>query len=409
MLAQALKASEGISDVLEVLNLSHNNVREPGFRHLAGIVKSQRALRTLRLDGNECGEACADIAIAIRDSRSLQHVTLCRCDLGPGLGLYVADALASQSTLTRLELQDNLLRDDGASVIVAALKTNSVLKHLDLGNNKIGDVGGNNIASMLQTNRHLQYLSIRQNYIKLGGDRIAEALRVNGTLLDLEFSYNDFSFKAYLAVGNYLQKNVKHWKKQATPRLLTQIDSLKVDEATLHGTQEEIVQEIKRREVTQENLSQKKEHIKHQVEQFDHNLKELEERCQEMSLRRSKGDEHMAVRGEELQREKQRLENIRRKVETKIKSEEEKVNRMRRDFTKVEKELEGANERTSPTSFFPHKHTHVLSPLCPHLENKPHTPILPHRQRKGSGTLPARPARGNDCPRQGRRRSEETG
>ena len=275
--------------------------------------------------------------------RSLQHLTLSRCDIGPEQGACLADALCSQSSLTRVELNDNLLRDEGIITLVAALHANTTLKHLDIGNNKICDAGGAAIATMLQNNRQLQNLCVRQNYLKLSGDSIAEALRLNTTLLELDFTYNDFSFKSFSRIGTSLQNNVAKWRKQAAPRLLSQIDSLKVDEATLHGTQEDIVQEIKRREVMQENLTQRKEHIKQQVATFAQNVKDLEERVANTAMQRAKGDEALAVRGEDLQRQKQRLENIRRKIETKIKTEEEKAARIKKELARIERDVEVAN------------------------------------------------------------------
>eukprot|EP01059_Diplonema_ambulator_P003482 TRINITY_DN13174_c0_g1_i1.p1 TRINITY_DN13174_c0_g1~~TRINITY_DN13174_c0_g1_i1.p1 ORF type:complete len:761 (+),score=270.83 TRINITY_DN13174_c0_g1_i1:46-2283(+) len=362
VLAQAFKVPSSAAERIEVLDLSFNNIKAQGLKWLASVFRFVPVLRVLRLDGNDCGEAADELAQALRDNKSLHHLTMCKCEMPPEAGERFAEALAGQTTLMRLELQDNLIGNSGMVALAQALHNNSTLRHLDVGNNKIGDPGGKAIAEMLVSNNTLQHLNIRQNNIKLSGNSIAEALRSNTSILELDFSYNDFSFKSYSAVAVHLQKNIKAWKKQAAPRLMSQIDVLKVDEATLHGTQEEIVQEIKRREITQENLSQKKEHVKQLVSGYLGNVKKLEEEFNAISMRRAKEEEALAARSDELQREKQKQENIRRKIENKMKSEEEKINRIKKDQLKIEQETRSYQEKND-IEFAPQKKELELAKL----------------------------------------------
>eukprot|EP01064_Diplonema_japonicum_P015340 TRINITY_DN23056_c0_g1_i1.p1 TRINITY_DN23056_c0_g1~~TRINITY_DN23056_c0_g1_i1.p1 ORF type:complete len:754 (+),score=213.76 TRINITY_DN23056_c0_g1_i1:49-2310(+) len=345
VLAAALKMPSNAAEKIELLNLSFNNIKVQGLRWLANVFKTVPVLRVLKLDGNECGEAAEELAQTIKDNRSLTHLSMCKCEISPEAGVRIGDMLAVQATLVKLEMQDNLLGNEGAIAIAQALHANTTLRFLDIGNNKVSDAGGKALAEMIASNNTLQHLNIKQNNIKLSGNAIAEALRTNTSILELDFSYNDFSFKSYSAVATYLQKNIKAWKRQAAPRLMSQIDVLKVDEATLHGTQEEIVQEIKRREITQENLSQKKEHVKQLVAGYLGNVKKLEEEYNTISMRRAREEEAMAARSDELQREKQKQENVRRKIENKLKSEDEKINRMKKDQLKIEQEIKSYQEK----------------------------------------------------------------
>ncbi|KAG0293597.1 hypothetical protein BGZ98_002110, partial [Dissophora globulifera] len=59
---------------------------------------------------------------------------------GMELGL-LAEALKTNSTLTKLDLWDNSIRDNGAQALSEALKINSTLTTLNLRNNSIGDNG----------------------------------------------------------------------------------------------------------------------------------------------------------------------------------------------------------------------------------------------------------------------------
>ena len=344
ILAQSLKSPNIAAEQIHTLNLSYNNLKAQGFRWLSTIFRSARALVELRMDGNDCGEALGDFVSAIKDNRSLRHLTLSKCELTESHGISIGEILQSQSSIRKIELQENTIGDQGAVAIAKALEINRTLQHLDLGSNKVKDAGGSALGAMLLQNSTLQHLNLRQNNLKMSGDSIADALKTNHTLLELDFSYNDFSFRSYSAVGVHLQKNLKFWRRQAVPRLLSQIDILKVDEATLHGTQEEIVQEIKRREITEDNLSQKKEHTKQVIAVFYRNVKKLEEEYIIAAQHRAREEEAMSARSDELQREKQKQENVRRKIENKIKSEEEKMNRMKRDQTRIENEIKAFNE-----------------------------------------------------------------
>ncbi|CAE7245105.1 NLRC3, partial [Symbiodinium natans] len=105
----------------------------------------------------------------------------------------LADILAENLLLVKIDLRECGVDVAGAQALGAALKLNKTLKELDLRwNADIGDEGCKALAEGLAENRSLER-------IDLGGCRIATAgaqalgtaLKANGTLKDLYLGYND--------------------------------------------------------------------------------------------------------------------------------------------------------------------------------------------------------------------------
>ncbi|KJE92684.1 hypothetical protein CAOG_009694 [Capsaspora owczarzaki ATCC 30864] len=97
----------------------------------------------------------------------------------------------SNTTLTRLVLENMLAGDAGATAIAEALKVNKSLRKLCLTLNQIGDAGAQAIAKALQVNTTLTNLLLWRNQIgDAGAQAIAEALKVNTTLKELHLDYN---------------------------------------------------------------------------------------------------------------------------------------------------------------------------------------------------------------------------
>ena len=66
--------------------------------------------------------------------------------------------LATQASLTSLNLERNNIDDAGARELADALKVNSSLTSLNLGRNEIGDAGARELADALKVNSSLKDL-----------------------------------------------------------------------------------------------------------------------------------------------------------------------------------------------------------------------------------------------------------
>ena len=65
--------------------------------------------------------------------------------------------------MTALNLERNLLKDEGVTAICEALKTNTALVHLNIRGNGITPAGARSLTSMLEVNSALTVLDLRYN------------------------------------------------------------------------------------------------------------------------------------------------------------------------------------------------------------------------------------------------------
>ena len=113
---------------------------------LAECLKTNKGLRVLNLNCNLVGEVGT---IALSKVLSNTGVNCCR--------------------LTKLGLQYNQVKDNGAGAISEMLQTNTTLQELGLSNNKITTKGAITIAEGLANNTTLTRLEVARNFIALRG------------------------------------------------------------------------------------------------------------------------------------------------------------------------------------------------------------------------------------------------
>ena len=125
---------------------------------------------------------------AIKANGSLTSLDLHANHIGDEGCKAVAEALVVNVSLTELVLCGNNIGDAGAFAIAKALEINGSLTILELGSNKICDEGAKAIGAALAVNGSLTTLMLYRNTIGNAVLTIADALRVNGSLLSLSLS-----------------------------------------------------------------------------------------------------------------------------------------------------------------------------------------------------------------------------
>jgi Ran GTPase-activating protein (RanGAP) involved in mRNA processing and transport len=121
-----------------------------------------------------------------------QFLYLDKCGIGPDGGAFLADALATNSTLQDLILDQNALGDAGATALARAIAHNQMLWLLDLRGNQVGNAGAAALADALQTNGSLGELLLANNEVgDDGASSFARALRHNRTLRTLDLRENN--------------------------------------------------------------------------------------------------------------------------------------------------------------------------------------------------------------------------
>ena len=92
-------------------------------------------------------------------------------------------AKAVNSTLTELDLHDNVIVDSGAAALAKAVEINSTLTHLKLSFNGIGHSGAAALAKAVEINSTLTHLDLSENRIgDSGAAALAKAVEINPTL-----------------------------------------------------------------------------------------------------------------------------------------------------------------------------------------------------------------------------------
>uniref|UniRef100_A0A3P8YL44 Leucine rich repeat containing 45 n=1 Tax=Esox lucius TaxID=8010 RepID=A0A3P8YL44_ESOLU len=135
MLSDCMLTEEGMLCVVV-----GNNLRSTGAEALGKLLGRNKTLRRLVLEWNALG--MWDEAFSV-----------------------FCEGLASNASLTQLDLRNNQINHQGASDLCLALKRNSTLQELDVRWNNIGLLGGRSFLEALQQNRTLTHLQMAGNNI----------------------------------------------------------------------------------------------------------------------------------------------------------------------------------------------------------------------------------------------------
>jgi len=157
-------------------------------------LKSERCtLKTLHLYENRLTEEhAAELAMALRENRSIETVILNECEIDCAAAMALATGLEGNETLKTMNLWDNNIEDEGGKALAEALlKNGSALETLNLWGNKIGDEGAKAFADMLRENNSLRDLIFVYNRIgDDGGDELVDALELNEGIRNLDLFGN---------------------------------------------------------------------------------------------------------------------------------------------------------------------------------------------------------------------------
>jgi len=138
------------------LDLRFNEIGPEGTGALCRGLEANPTVLRLYLEGNKLGDAGAThVANLLKaDDCPLVHLFLGANQIGPEGAAQLADALPTNKTLTKLYLEGNSIREEGADAFVKALtccQTQTALKYLFCDNNDIGKEGSQRLAKALNS------------------------------------------------------------------------------------------------------------------------------------------------------------------------------------------------------------------------------------------------------------------
>jgi Ran GTPase-activating protein (RanGAP) involved in mRNA processing and transport len=184
---------------------------------LRDLVRCNKTITTLDLSGNNFGRivgAVECIADGLGSNSTLLKINLSSCDLGDGGVSTLAQKLGFQNTtLQKLALGWNSITSTGVGMLFETMEQSSHhIMDLDLQRNLIGNEGASLLARSLENNAlpNLTRLSLFQ--CGIGDDgfiALVAALERNISLLQLDLRQSPgsgFSKRAYLALAKSLPK-----------------------------------------------------------------------------------------------------------------------------------------------------------------------------------------------------------
>ncbi|CAF4464799.1 unnamed protein product [Didymodactylos carnosus] len=126
----------------------------------------------------------------------------------------LSQSIKDNQTVTTLDLYHNSTKqfsqisDNQAIALANALKVNQTLIHLGLARQQISDKGAQALGDALKLNQTLITLQLSFNQISdKGAERVADVLKVNRTLLTLSLCYNNIADKGAEQLADALKVN----------------------------------------------------------------------------------------------------------------------------------------------------------------------------------------------------------
>ena len=189
--------------------LDVGSINDSDVASLSQALAANSSLSKLRLYGFWIGNSgVASLSQALVQNPSLIHLDLSWNCVGGSGAESLSNALLENSSLTHLELKWNDIGNSGAESLSKALTKNSSLTHLDLRRNRIGDDGAVSLFQALAVNSSLISLDLMGNSV---GDSstasIFQALETNSTLNYLDLRANKFYSSGRAVLSSVCENN----------------------------------------------------------------------------------------------------------------------------------------------------------------------------------------------------------
>ncbi|XP_034414428.1 leucine-rich repeat-containing protein 45 [Cyclopterus lumpus] len=310
---------------VKVLDLKGNNLRSTGAEVLGKLLSRNKTLRRLVLEWN---------ALGVWDE---------------AFSLF-CEGLASNGTLTQLDLRNNQINHHGAAELALALKRNTAVQALDLRWNNIGLLGGRTLLEALQKNNSIMQLEMAGNNIP--SDTLKALEQTTGHNSDRQSTLRDSRSRTQV-----LSKEIQTLKEEKGRQFLSLMETIDRQREEMGRSTGSTSSQIGQ---LQEALNERKSAVnsltaKLQMteaalalsEQKNHNMGELltrvkaekEEQRERQSRERRKEQEDGALREGKLLREIQNLTETNAQLMNKVEEMERRCKSQQQQIFELKQEL----------------------------------------------------------------------
>ncbi|XP_068755977.1 NLR family CARD domain-containing protein 3-like, partial [Montipora capricornis] len=165
------------------------------------------ALNCIKECEKEQGTFGKELARSLGSLLEIQRIS-CQQQRGGSCAAILAHAMATNSTVTHLNLFSYGMRDSGAAALAKAVEINSTLTELNLSGNGIGDSGAAALAKAVEINSMLTRLYLAYNEIGYSGAAaLTKAVEMNSTLTELNLAYNGIGDPGAAALAKAVEIN----------------------------------------------------------------------------------------------------------------------------------------------------------------------------------------------------------
>ena len=202
-------------------------------------------------------------------NNSLLSLHLSRKQINSGEGIFLAKMLRTNKTLRKLELEGNNLGPECAYAFGRALRVNTTLKYLDLESNNLTNDGTESggitdLFTFLPENKTLLSLNLANNGLDEScGEQFNQYLDQNSTLIDFDYALNSFNLDDSRSIQDKLMGNkrkfdeerLREWRERKM--MLHQDEKLRALYLADHSTKEQARMEEEAREIREAELNEK--------------------------------------------------------------------------------------------------------------------------------------------------------
>jgi hypothetical protein len=192
------------------LTISQSSIGRDQAKVLKGIFPRNQTLKSLNLVRNLMNaEVLAELATGLYRNTSLEHLDVADNHLNDAAAARILQQLIRRNkSLTRMDIDRNSIGKSVGS-IADGLRINTKLQDVDLSGSMLGDVGVEVLARGLCHNSTIQTLALCDNGITATGVGVLVNLLVdcNSGITDLVLNCNAIGFEGVLSLANALGRN----------------------------------------------------------------------------------------------------------------------------------------------------------------------------------------------------------